>query len=36
MRKLLEDQGFRVVRQDGVGRLPYLWKSMVVLAERPE
>jgi 2-polyprenyl-3-methyl-5-hydroxy-6-metoxy-1,4-benzoquinol methylase len=31
---LLEANGFRVVSFSGVGRLPYLWKSMVLVAER--
>jgi 2-polyprenyl-3-methyl-5-hydroxy-6-metoxy-1,4-benzoquinol methylase len=31
---LLESQGFQVERFGGVGRLPYLWKSMVVVAIR--
>ncbi len=30
--KLLEAGGFSVVRVSGVGRLPFLWKSMVVVA----
>lgn len=30
--RLLNEAGFRVVSFNGVGRLPYLWKSMVVLA----
>lgn len=32
---LLEQAGFRVTGFHGVGRLPLLWKSMVLLAERP-
>jgi len=31
--ELLESQGFRVVRFIGCGRFPYLWKSMVFIAE---
>lgn len=31
--KLLEDNGFRVVAFHGVGRLPFLWKSMILVAE---
>lgn len=34
--QLLQENGFRVVRFSGVGRLPYLWKSMVLVAERVE
>ena len=30
--KLLEDNGFRVIAFHGVGRLPFLWKSMVLVA----
>ena len=30
--RLLNEAGFRVVSFSGVGRLPYLWKSMVILA----
>lgn len=33
--KLLEDAGFRITGFTGVGRLPYLWKSMILTAERP-
>jgi 2-polyprenyl-3-methyl-5-hydroxy-6-metoxy-1,4-benzoquinol methylase len=29
---LLEEQGFKVIRFIGCGRLPYLWKSMVIKA----
>ena len=32
---LLENQGFRVVRFVGAGRLPYLWKSMILVAVKP-
>lgn len=32
---LLNEAGFRVVRFDGAGRLPYLWKSMVLTAWKP-
>ena len=32
---LLEEAGFRVTGFVGAGRLPYLWKSMVLVAERP-
>ena len=30
--RLLNEAGFRVVSFNGVGRLHYLWKSMVVVA----
>ncbi len=30
LRKLLEEQGFQVMRFVGCGRFPYLWKSMIV------
>lgn len=32
--KLLEENGFRVVDFIGCGRYPYLWMSMVIVAER--
>jgi 2-polyprenyl-6-hydroxyphenyl methylase/3-demethylubiquinone-9 3-methyltransferase len=32
---LLEEKGFRVERFIGAGRLPYLWKSMILVASRP-
>lgn len=32
--RLLEENGFRVVGFSGVGRLPYLWKSMVLVAQK--
>lgn len=31
---LLEGYGFKVIKATGVGRIPYLWKSMVVIAEK--
>lgn len=31
--KLLTDNNFTVINFRGVGRLPYLWKSMVIVAE---
>jgi 2-polyprenyl-3-methyl-5-hydroxy-6-metoxy-1,4-benzoquinol methylase len=31
--RLLEERGFRQVRFAGCGRLPYLWKSMIVTAK---
>lgn len=33
--KLVTDAGFEVVRFDGVGRMPYLWKSMILIARKP-
>ena len=32
--KLLQDNGFKVVYKWGCGRVPYIWKSMVVVAEK--
>lgn len=32
--RLLEEEGFRVERFQGVGRLPWLWKSMLLTAQR--
>ena len=32
--KLLNQNGFQVIQFHGVGRLPYLWKSMVVVARK--
>lgn len=32
--KLLEDNGFRVVAFHGAGRMPWLWKSMILVAEK--
>ena len=32
--KLLTDNGFQVIDFSGVGRLPYLWKSMVLVAQK--
>ncbi len=29
---LLEEAGFHIIRFGGVGRVPYLWKSMLVVA----
>lgn len=34
VRRLLEDCGYRVLSVRGAGRLPWLWKSMVVAAVR--
>lgn len=33
---LLENAGFEVTGFTGVGRLPYLWKSMILIAKRPQ
>ena len=33
--KLLEDAGFKVTGFAGAGRIPYLWKSMILIAQRP-
>ena len=32
---LLEEAGFTVERFYGVGRMPYLWKSMILVARKP-
>jgi 2-polyprenyl-3-methyl-5-hydroxy-6-metoxy-1,4-benzoquinol methylase len=32
--QLLEEHGFEVLEFRGVGRLPYLWKSMILVARR--
>ena len=32
---LLHEAGFRVVGFHGAGRLPWLWKSMILVAEKP-
>jgi 2-polyprenyl-6-hydroxyphenyl methylase/3-demethylubiquinone-9 3-methyltransferase len=32
--KLLTDNGFRVVGFSGIGRAPFLWKSMVIVARK--
>ena len=34
IKRLLEEAGFRVVHAGGVGRVPYLWKSMIVVARK--
>lgn len=34
--QLLNESGFRVVRFIGAGRLPFLWKSMIVVAQKRE
>jgi 2-polyprenyl-3-methyl-5-hydroxy-6-metoxy-1,4-benzoquinol methylase len=32
--KLLEQNGFKVVKFRGLGRTPYLWKSMLIIAQK--
>jgi 2-polyprenyl-3-methyl-5-hydroxy-6-metoxy-1,4-benzoquinol methylase len=34
--QLLSEAGFRVVRFIGAGRLPFLWKSMIMVAQKPK
>jgi 2-polyprenyl-3-methyl-5-hydroxy-6-metoxy-1,4-benzoquinol methylase len=34
--QLLNKSGFRIVRFIGAGRLPFLWKSMIVVAQKRE
>ncbi len=36
MTTLLERNGLHIITFTGAGRLPYLWRSMVVSAQRPE
>lgn len=31
--KLLESEGFRITRFIGCGRIPYFWKSMIIIAQ---
>jgi hypothetical protein len=33
---LLEERGFTDVRFVGAGRVPYIWKSMILIARKPE
>ncbi len=33
---LLEENGFNVIRFSGVGRLPFLWKSMVLIGQKKD
>ena len=35
LEKLLVERGFLIERFEGAGRLPYLWKSMVIVARLP-
>ena len=32
--KLLEEAGFEVVSMRGLGRMPWLWKSMILVAKK--
>jgi 2-polyprenyl-3-methyl-5-hydroxy-6-metoxy-1,4-benzoquinol methylase len=34
--QLLNETGFRIVRFVGTGRLPFLWKSMILVAQKPQ
>lgn len=34
--RLLTDAGFQITGFQGVGRLPFLWKSMILIARKPE
>jgi 2-polyprenyl-3-methyl-5-hydroxy-6-metoxy-1,4-benzoquinol methylase len=34
--QLLNETGFRIVRFIGAGRLPFLWKSMILVAQKPQ
>jgi 2-polyprenyl-3-methyl-5-hydroxy-6-metoxy-1,4-benzoquinol methylase len=34
--QLLSEAGFRIVRFIGAGRVPFLWKSMIMVAQKPE
>ena len=34
LEKLLIETGFKIVSFHGVGRLPYLWKSMIIVAKK--
>lgn len=34
--QLLNEAGFRVIRFIGAGRVPFLWKSMIVVAQKPQ
>lgn len=33
--QLLTEQGFTAIRFIGVGRVPYIWKSMILVARKP-
>ena len=32
--RVLNESGFRIVRFIGAGRLPFLWKSMIMVAQK--
>ncbi|MDD5599522.1 MAG: hypothetical protein PHV82_16365, partial [Victivallaceae bacterium] len=32
--RLLDNNGFEVIYKWGCGRVPYIWKSMIVVAEK--
>ena len=34
LKKLLEEESFKVLRFIGVGRVPFLWKSMIMVAQK--
>lgn len=34
LQKIIEQNGFKVLSFGGVGRIPYLWKSMIIVAEK--
>jgi 2-polyprenyl-3-methyl-5-hydroxy-6-metoxy-1,4-benzoquinol methylase len=34
--QLLNEAGFRAVRFIGAGRIPFLWKSTIIIAQKPE
>jgi len=36
LHQLLNESGFHIVRFIGAGRLPFLWKSMIVVAQKPD
>jgi len=35
LRRMAEAVGFRNLRFQGAGRLPWLWKSMILVAQKP-
>ena len=34
--RLLEQNGFKVLSFQGVGRMPFIWKSMIIVAQKKE
>jgi 2-polyprenyl-6-hydroxyphenyl methylase/3-demethylubiquinone-9 3-methyltransferase len=36
LRKLFEDEGFEFLKFQGLGRLPYLWMTMLMVFRKPE